>query len=166
MAPTASTCCEAATDDDDDARTVTDFNCISEPKPTPKPKRKSKNRRNKITLTSSKPQIYSQQEFLSAAGGGTNRQSDIHMPQRIINNDAIDATCSTTNDITADDTSTTNKMVVQSEVVKNISENEIIPAYRKRGLTCVKVESFLRTVIISVLLVLIFLKVQHLLSNL
>lgn len=147
MAPTASTCCEAASDDDDDARTVTEFNCISEPKPKPKPRQKSKNRWNKITLTSSKPQIYSQQEYLSAAGGRTNQQSalncDVTRYQHVINNDVIDGRCSAINDVTADDTSTTKEKVFQPGVVKSISENEIIPAYRKRGLTCVKVQSFL-----------------------
>ena len=147
MAPTASTCCEAASDDDDDARTVTEFNCISEPKPKPKPRQKSKNRWNKTTLTSSKPQIYSQQEYLSAAGGRTNQQSalkcDVTRYQHVINNDVIDGRCSATNDVTADDTSTTKEKVFQPGVVKSISENEIIPAYRKRGLTCVKVQSFL-----------------------
>jgi len=154
MAPTATTCREAESDDDDDARTVTDFNCISEPKPKPKPRTKSKNRWNKITLTSSKPQIYSQQEYLSAAGGGTNQQSalkrDVTRYQHVINNDVIDGMYSATNDVTADYTSTTKEMVVQPGVVKSISENEIIPAYRKRGLTCVKVQNLLlKRVVIS-----------------
>lgn len=58
-------------DDDDDAKTVTDFSYLE-----PKQKVKLRKRWNKICLTSKKSQIYSPQEYLTAAGSTVKEQFD------------------------------------------------------------------------------------------
>ncbi|XP_076092193.1 uncharacterized protein LOC143063735 isoform X3 [Mytilus galloprovincialis] len=60
-----------ADDDDDDAKTVTDFSYLE-----PKQKVKLRKRWNKICLTSKKSQIYSPQEYLTAAGSTVKKQFD------------------------------------------------------------------------------------------
>ncbi|XP_063423575.1 uncharacterized protein LOC134707595 isoform X2 [Mytilus trossulus] len=65
-----------ADDDDDDAKTVTDFSYLE-----PKQKVKLRKRWNKICLTSKKSQIYSPQEYLTAAGSSVNEQVDENVLQ-------------------------------------------------------------------------------------
>ncbi|XP_071155763.1 fap1 adhesin-like isoform X1 [Mytilus edulis] len=77
-----------ADDDDDDAKTVTDFSYLE-----PKQKVKLRKRWNKICLKSKKSQIYSPQEYLTAAGSSVNEQVDEHELQSSYSMNGLSSKC-------------------------------------------------------------------------
>lgn len=127
-----SSSCDGGASDDDGARTVTDFSYLSEPRQKIKNKPKSRIRFGRVSLSSSKPQIYSPQEYLSSAVGDNKQiiQSTVKIPKEekngfkdVTNNEKSHGSCFSKK---------------RAGTISSTCDTEVIPVFRKRGLSCVK----------------------------